>query len=127
MKQAEEFLILMQTVHLKTLLNGFLYLGCGFLLGRNCQANLLVENQKTLVPGWPVNLVGGGGVGGGGVERRGHSLSSSAFPLCVLSMSGRGGLRSVSDPGWSQLGCPQNKCWSLGWNGEREGGADEGQ
>lgn len=82
----EEFLILMQTLHLKTLLKGFLYLGCRFLLGRSCQANLLVENLKTLVPGWPVKLVGGGGVGGGGRERRGHTLSSSAFPLCVSSM-----------------------------------------
>lgn len=86
MKQAEEFVILMQTVHLKTLLEGFLYLGCRFLLSRSCQANLRVENLKTLVPGWPVNLVGGGGVGGGGWKRRGHTLSSSAFPLCVSSM-----------------------------------------
>lgn len=84
MKEEEEFLIFMQTVNLKTLLNGFLYFGRGFLLRRSCQANLRVENQKTLVPGWPVNLVGGGGVGGGGWERRG---SHPFFPLLSLFVS----------------------------------------
>lgn len=46
MKQEEEFLIFMQTVHPKTLLNGFLYFGCGFLLSRSCQANLRVEEPE---------------------------------------------------------------------------------
>lgn len=85
MKQAEEFVILMQTVHLKTLLEGFLCLECRFLLSRSCQANLRVENQKTLVPGWPVNLVGGGGVGGEREERPGEEGSHSFF-LCFPSL-----------------------------------------
>lgn len=89
MKEEEEFLIFMQSVNLKTLLNGFLYFGRGFLLRRSCQANLHVENQKTLVPGWPVNLVGGGGVGGGGWERRGPTLSSPCFPSLCLAHVGR--------------------------------------
>lgn len=52
----------------------------------------VLENQETLVPGWPVNLVGGGGVGGGGGGRGGEGSRSFFLrspSLCLVRVGRR--------------------------------------
>lgn len=105
--------------------------GCHFLLPASRPPDLCAEfveadqNYKTPLPGWAANLVGGGGGGGG---RSPGPFSSLLFPSLCLTDREEG----EEGGGFAVLviqhsltlrggGDPQNKWWSLGWNGEAEG------
>lgn len=92
--------------------------GRGFLLTGSHRCDLGAEfveadkNCKTLCQGglpiwWVVEV----GVVGG--------VTVFLPALCLTDKEGVGG--SISGPGWSQFGYPQNKWWSLGWNCEGGG------